>query len=450
MAPALRISAELLFTFYSMSFLFYHKDTFLVRQGYWIYFGIASLINWSFGAVWGLSISSHYGALILLSITIMELKIMYKMNPVQLLFESSYFVASLYWGRGIVLPAFALCLNKSVQWVRHDPFYYSLTWFLSMGMILIYNRFFRHVIAPRPKMEKFYRSKEQIRFVAIFQTTLLAYLLFVNLGRYYGIDHPWYKLTYIVSCIICFAAQSLLVHRGIRMSSLLEFELNNRFLQEQLTRQLQHYKTYQKFTESYRVFKHDYNKMMTSVKSLLSAGEYTKAEQMLNTIHDTMQQQVLIHKTYSNHIILDAIFHDTANACAEQETRFSAMVYIPKGLTLSDLDSVRIFSNLTNNALEACMNVPFKSQRFLSITSTLSENNDWLSVEISNSFNGKCIMHNGIPESTKANRDLHGMGLAIVTEIIEHLGGVVRIDAGQQENVFTVTLLIPLGFSGTV
>lgn len=444
MALTLRFLAECLFTFYSVSFLFYHRNTFLVRQGYWIYLAIAAFTNWSFGAAWGLSLSSHYGALILLGITILELKLMYKMNPVQLLFESSYFVSVLYWGRGIVLPAFALCLEKSVQWVRHDNFYYSIAWFLSMCIILVYNRIFRHTIAPRSKMEKFYRIKEQIRFVAIFQTTLLAYLLFVNLGRYYGVDLPWYKITYIVSCVICFAAQSLLVHRGIRMSALLEFELHNRFLQEQLRRQLQHYKTYQKYTESYRAFKHDYKNMMISVKSLLSTREYQKAERMLDTIHDTMQQQVLVHKTYSNHIILDAIFHDIANVCAEQDTRFSAMVYIPEGLNISDIDCVRIFSNLTNNAVEACTKVTSEFRRFLTITSNLSEGNNWLSVEISNSFNGECSMRNGIPESTKADKDFHGMGLAIVTEIIEHLGGVIRIDAGQEEKIFTVTLLFPL------
>ncbi len=444
MALTLRFLAECLFTFYSVSFLFYHRNTFLVRQGYWIYFAIAAFINWSFGVAWGLNLSSHYGALILLGITILELKLMYKMNLVQLLFESSYFAAVLYWGRGIILPAFALCLEKSVQWVRHDKFYYSIAWFLSMCIILFYNRIFRHIIAPRSKMEKFYRNKEQIRFVAIFQTTLLAYLLFVNLGRYYGVDLPWYKITYIVSCVICFAAQSLLVNRGIRMSALLEFELHNRFLQEQLRRQLQHYKTYQKYTESYRAFKHDYKNMMISVKSLLSAGEYQKAEQMLDTIHDTMQQQVLVHKTYSNHIILDAIFHDIANVCAEQETRFSAMVYIPDGLKISDIDSVRIFSNLTNNAVEACAKVASKSQRFLTITSNLDESNDWLCVEISNSFNGGFSMHSGIFESTKADKNFHGLGLAIVVEIIEHLGGVIRIDADQENKLFTVTLLFPL------
>lgn len=101
MAHTLRFLAECLFTFYNVIFLLYHKNTFSVRRGYWSCFVIAAFINWSFGAIWGLNLSSHYGALALLGIIILELKFMYKMNPMQILFESSYFVALLYWGEGL-------------------------------------------------------------------------------------------------------------------------------------------------------------------------------------------------------------------------------------------------------------------------------------------------------------------------------------------------------------
>lgn len=440
----LRGIAECLFSVYSISFLLYHRKSFPVKQGFWLYFGIAALVNFGFSAGWGLAISSHYGALALLCIVMLELKIMYKMDMMQLLFESSYFVTIIYWSRGITLPAFALCLGQSVQWVRHDAFYYPVAWILSLCAILSYNELFRRFIAPADKIGKFYRSYDQLRFVAIFQIILLGYLLFVNLGRYYGVDLPWYKITYIVSCVICFFAQGFLVKRGIRVSSLLESEMHSRLLQKQLSRQLQHYNSYRKYTESFRAFKHDYKNMMTSVKSLLSAGEYGKAERMLDTIHDTMQKQVLIHKTYSNNIILDAVLQDVANTCDAQTIRFSAMVYIPAYFNISDIDIVRIFSNLTDNAIEACDKVKEVSERFLTITSSINHMNGWLIVEISNSFNGEGNMRNGIPESTKAIKEIHGIGLSVVLDTVENLGGLVRIDANRQERIFSIKLLFPV------
>lgn len=440
----LRVLAELLFTVYSVTFLLSPKRSFPVRQGYLVYFIISVFVNFTFSVFWGLALSSHYGAMALLIIVAVELKLMYRMNLLQLFFESSYFAAILYWGRGIVIPAFALCLNQSVQWVRHDKPYYTVAWAISMCIILAYHWLFRHFLAQPDKIEKLYRSKAQLRFIAIFQTNLLAYLLFVNLGRYYGVDLPWYKMTYIVSCIICFAAQYFIVRNGIRTCYLLEHELNTQILQKQLSRQLQHYNAYEKYTESFRAFKHDYKNMMASVKSLLGAGEYGKAERMLDTIHDTMHKHVLVHKPYSNHIILDAILQDTANQCDEQSIRFSATLYIPAGLVIEDIDVVRIYANLMNNAVEASVKVFPKCMRFLTVSSRFPKGADWLTVEITNSFNGQLKMCNGLPESTKEHREMHGIGLSVIDDSVKALGGVMRINVNRQENLFTVKLLFPV------
>lgn len=414
-----------------------------MKRNHLIFFLVSAVINWSFSAAWGLAISSHYGAPALLLIVLLELKGLYQMNLMQLLFESGYFVAVLYWGRGIVLPVFALILNHSEQWVRQDKFYYPIAWILSLCVILIYNMLFRHFIAPKAKVKTFYRSNEQIRFVAIFQVCLLGYLLFINLGRYYGADLPWYNMACIISCIICLAAQGLLVNRGIRTSSLLKYELHTE-LQQQLERQLRHYKAYQKYTESFQAFKQDYNHMITSVKSLLSIGEYQKAISLLDTIHEISHKQVPVQPSYSNNILLDALLQDTAARCEEQSTQFSANVYLPIGHNISETDIVRMFTNLFNNAAEACAKVTSDSERFISITSRFISHNGWLKIETTNSFHGKVVIRNGIPESTKPNRDFHGLGLSIIDETATKLGGIMVIDVDQKEMIFRTTLLLPV------
>lgn len=444
MSLLLRFVTECLFTVYSVSFLLYHRRNFLLKRNHLIFFLVSAVINWSFSATWGLAISSHYGVLALLLIVLLELKGLYQMNPMQLLFESGYFVAVLYWGRGIVLPVFALILNHSVQWVRQDKFYSPIAWILSLCVILVYNMLFRHFIAPKAKVETFYRSNEQIRFVAIFQVCLLGYLLFINLGRYYMADLTWYNMACIISCIICFAAQGLLVSWGIRTSFLLKYELHTELQQQQLERQLRHYKAYQKYIESFRALKQDYNYMITSVKSLLSIGEYQKAISLLDTILDKSQKQVPVQHSYSNNILLDALLQDTADRCKEQSTQFSANVYLPIGHNISETDIVRMFTNLFNYAAEACAKVTSDSERFISIRSRFVSHNGWLKIETENSFHGKVLIRNGIPESTKPNRDFHGLGLSIINETATKLGGIMVIDVDQKKMIFRTTLLLPV------
>lgn len=441
MAFILKILAGCLFMLLSLSFLGYHKKNFHTKRGYRFLFPVFVVINWSFSS-WGLLLSSHYGALVLFIMVVLELKTLYSMNFVQTAFESSYLVAILYWGRGIVVPACALYLNQSVQWVRYHEFYYYLAWTLSLCLILGYNALFRKALAPKEKMEKLYQNNEQLRFVTLFQICLVGYLLFINLGRYYGLDIAWYKAAYIISCFIFCLAQIYLVTRGIKTSFLLEYELRSRLLEKQLDRQLLHYKSYQKYTESFRAFKHDYKNMMTSVKSLLSSGEYEKAERMLDTIHDTMQQQVSVHKSYSNHLILDAVLQDAANVCAEESIRFSALVYIPDQLFIEDIDLVRIFSNLIDNAAEACLKVS-ASDRFITVSCSVNQENGWITIEISNSYNGEVIMLKDALQTTKADKAIHGIGMTIIREIVARLGGVMQILPNKGKREFVIRIALP-------
>ena len=105
---------------------------------------------------------------------------------------------------------------------------------------------------------------------------------------------------------------------------------------------------------------------------------------MLDDIHDTMQRDVLVHKAYSNNVLLDAILQDAANTCEEKSIRFSAVAHLPENISITDLDIVRIFSNVINNAIEACNKVS-GPEPFIEITS--SGNPDWATIEVSNSFN---------------------------------------------------------------
>ena len=441
MALNLKILASFLFLLLSLSFLGYHKKNFHTKWGYQFLFPVFVVINWSFSG-WGLWLSSHYGALALFVMVVLELKILYSMNFVQAAFESSYLVAILYWGRGIVVPACALYLNQSVQWVRYHEFYYYLAWTLSLYLILGYDAFFKKVIAPKEKMEKLYQNNEQLWFVTLFQICLVGYLLFINLGRYYGLDIPWYKAAYIISCFIFCLAQIYLVTRGIKTSFLLEYELRSRLLEKQLDRQLLHYKSYQKYTESFRAFKHDYKNMMTSVKSLLSSGEYEKAERMLDTIHDTMQKQVSVHKSYSNHLILDAVLQDAANVCAEEFIHFSALVYIPGQLFIEDIDLVRIFSNLIDNAVEACLKVT-QSDRFITVSCSINKENGWITIEIFNSYNGEVIVQKDVLQTTKEDKAIHGIGLTIIREIVQRLGGIMQIRPDKAKGEFATVIALP-------
>lgn len=139
---ALRFLTKFLFVIYIISFLLYQKWNFYERRRYWISFPISVLVTASFHISWGLNLSSHSAIILLLFTIILELRFMYQMNFTQLLFEGSYFVVVIYWGRGIILSCFALVTHRSVQSIRLDEFYYPIAVFITICLILIYHFIF--------------------------------------------------------------------------------------------------------------------------------------------------------------------------------------------------------------------------------------------------------------------------------------------------------------------
>jgi sensor histidine kinase regulating citrate/malate metabolism len=243
-----------------------------------------------------------------------------------------------------------------------------------------------------------------------------------------------------ISFPLGFLVTGYLLTNALRVSTLMEYELHTRLLQEQLTRQIRHYQSYQKYIESYRKFRHDYPDMMASIRNLLRNQENAKAIQLMDAIYKTMQNDILIHKNYSNHVVLDAVLQDTANTASEHHIAFSATVHIPANTALTDLDMIHVFANITNNAIEACLKVP-EWKRRIEISSSGDE--DWTFIEITNPFDGELLWQDGILETTKENREFHGLGVRLIKDILEKVGGLILIEPDPEKKIFKTKLLIP-------
>ena len=211
-------------------------------------------------------------------------------------------------------------------------------------------------------------------------------------------------------------------------------------LEEQYERQVRHYKSYQKYTESFRAFKHDYRSMMVVLKSLIRTNDNEKALLLIDDMFEEMQKKVVVHKKYSDSVILDAMLQDLSNICEENKIRLSSNVSLPRNTGLSTIDAVRIFSNFINNAVEACYKVPV-SDRFIDIVST--NELKWVTLQVVNSYNGKSHVHNGKFLTTKPEKQCHGLGLRIVEQIAEGLGGFVIYEEDFKNKTFLVRIHIP-------
>ncbi len=427
--------------FYSMMYIRYMDELFERAHSH-------SLGGWA-GSLFSLLIFflvitmgfHRFGLLIMMAGMLVITRFLYRMNRIQMIYASSLYVFAVFSSRGIVVSIFSLAQQKSIGQVLTERYYYLIL-FLAVVLSISINWILRVKLAPDDLGKHLINNSSQLLIVAIFLLTQIFYLLLINNGRFLALEGNWFSVLYLASCLISKGGFVLIIYHTLKVSILLQYEHKTLLLQEQLNRQMNHYRSYQDFTKSFRVFRHDFIQMMSGVKSLLQSGEQEKAIRLMDEIYDTMRSKVHIHNMYANHMLLDAILQDTANICKNREIEFIATLHLPDQLPLGDLETIRIFSNLLSNSVEACTIMEPSAKRFLRING--ASINGWMFVEIVNSFNGLLKQVKGKLVTTKSNKDYHGMGLSIVEEIVQSVGGFILIDPHVEKRVFVVKLHIPL------
>ena len=179
-----------------------------------------------------------------------------------------------------------------------------------------------------------------------------------------------------------------------------------------------------------RVF-HDMKNHLSVLSLLIAEKDLERAESYINKIHQPIQE--LEHKKYTGNRIVDIILADKA----EKAQTYDILLQIKSGMLetgrIQDIDWCSILANLMDNAIEACLKLD-KPERWIKVV--LNQNECATMIEVSNSFNGVIKEANGLFESSKANKSLHGLGMKSVQSSVEKYNGI--LENSYEENVFTI------------
>ncbi|MEA4895055.1 MAG: GHKL domain-containing protein [Oscillospiraceae bacterium] len=425
---------------YSGFLLLWYKKVLRGKRNQWIYLCISVVL-----CVAAFVLSVEYdlyraGFFIVMGTVMVAFRLTFDSNNLQALYFSTFYVLSIYSSRGIIASAFSLLKNESINYIFGNQTYNDLIWILAALFSISIFVLRREIFSHKNEIKQLFRYPDQVRFVAVSRVVLIIYMALIDEGRYHDVPYTWLAITYYLSCLMVKMLMLFVESHAIRVSVQLEYELNTRQLEEQLSRQMRHYQSYKKYTEKFDAFQHDFKNMMASVSALISNNEYEKALSLINEIHNDLKKSSIVNNTYSNNIIADAIMQDTANLCEVMHIHFEAMVQLPDVLPISDIELVRLLSNIIDNAVEGCCRVPV-TERFIKASSTCIEG--WISIEITNSYDGLAAYNGEELQTSKPNKLSHGRGLRIVREIVENNGGILYISANQEEKKFSLRLHIP-------
>lgn len=282
--------------------------------------------------------------------------------------------------------------------------------------------------------------KNQLKILLTYEITLTIFLGFLKCNVFLVNNIVEHYVLVLVSSFIGLVFLMFIVAGCIKTNKIIENSKYIKKIEEQYKRQIGHYKIYTKHIERLRAFKHDYNALAKTVKSLIYLGEHNKAASLLDEMSDALKEQVKSYKMFSTNVIVDAIFRYVADTCDKKDVRYSLSAHIPENLEFSDMNIMRMFTNITDNAIEACLRIK-GNDKYIKISTAVKEG--WFIVNAENSYDGDITINPTNPETSKDNKELHGFGIWIIRDIVEKSGGFIVIDQDPKKKQFQLRLHIP-------
>lgn len=217
-----------------------------------------------------------------------------------------------------------------------------------------------------------------------------------------------------------------------RISAARESEQRLRLMQQQGELQHQMYQELQKkYAETCKVA-HDINRHVTSLKALIETNDCSdKAQKYLSDL--TVESNRLYPAIRNQNPMLEIILNTTMAKCKNNNIEFSMSIEDFEMPFISDMDMTTIFSNLFDNAIEACREI-VKSRRKIRII--MRAQMGLIVIKITNPCADFNISDIKFGRSTKKNHS--GIGLSNVRKAVEKYEGIMNVK--KENNMFCVSI----------
>lgn len=238
----------------------------------------------------------------------------------------------------------------------------------------------------------------------------------VPAGRYYA----------IIACIV-----SLLFQFGLFERSRLRRE-NERIEQLFATEERQHNQSKENIELINRKC-HDLKHQIAAIRSM------TNDEQREESLKE-MESAVFIYESdaKTGNDTLDVVLTEKSLQCEKHKIKFEYMVDGCAINFMRPVDCYTLFGNMLDNAIESVIQQTDPEKRIISLT--VMAKNNIVSIHMENYCEDTIIFENGLPVTTKKDKNYHGFGMKSIKFLAERYGGNLVIS--NENKLFIIDIMI--------
>lgn len=230
--------------------------------------------------------------------------------------------------------------------------------------------------------------------------------------------------------LVCFLIVFLMIISLLAFYLLLNNNLKNIYLKrindtikDNMDKQVTYYEKLISNYEDIRKFKHDINNIKIGLSALVTNKDLEGVIAYLNSLDSSINDSSILFNT--GHRIIDAMLSDKLKISQENNIHIIFSGVIPSD-TINPVDLCIIFGNLVDNSIEACQKIKNEFDKTISISANKKQ--DYMFITITNPVNENIKIKNNIIPSTKREKEMHGIGLYSVKQVLNKYHGHLKLN----------------------
>ena len=268
--------------------------------------------------------------------------------------------------------------------------------------------------------DKIKLKKEEYIIVIIFYIIfLIVVLLSIAMSRNVDFSLIWQK-TFLILDMLMFIANIIVLKMIFHINQQNHYEMENALLYMQITQQEKRIREEEKNYREVQLLRHDLKRYLVTYRQLLQEGKYEVIEADIDKILG--KRLNTNHCVYTENTILNAVICEKMEQCSIKNIKIEVQVNADK-----DMDSIEygvVLSNLLDNAIEA-EEQEKEENRYICLNMGVEQN--MIHLVVSNYIAESVLQNNTLLETSKKNKQLHGIGLRGVKEFVNNKEGEIEI-----------------------
>ena len=180
---------------------------------------------------------------------------------------------------------------------------------------------------------------------------------------------------------------------------------------------------------------HDIKHQLSAIRSIDNMKEQ---EQNIRNIEEAIRIYDCSVKTGND--ALDVVLTEKSLYCEKYHILLNCMIDGQKLQFIESVDVYSLFGNIIDNAIESVYNLTDEDKRVIELTVKCEKGA--LLVHAENYCEKQLKFENGLPVTTKSDKNYHGFGVKSIKYLSEKYGGT--LDMFVENNIFNVNILFPV------